>query len=83
MQSGKMRKHTWVAGWFPVEDPKAVLVVYLHDVSETASHTAVYVAAQFLRQPAVRAFALGTQQTDEQAQGAAIEAASARPEEPR
>jgi penicillin-binding protein 2 len=56
MDQGKMRKHTWIAGWFPVEDPKAVLVVYLHDVSETASHTSVYVAAQFLRSQAVRKF---------------------------
>jgi cell division protein FtsI/penicillin-binding protein 2 len=56
MELGKMRKHTWIAGWFPVEDPKAVLVVYLHDVSETASHTSVYVASQFLRTSAVKKF---------------------------
>jgi penicillin-binding protein 2 len=61
MEQGKMRKHTWIAGWFPTEDPKAVLVVYLHDVSETASHTAVYVAAQFLRSPEVKKFLDGAQ----------------------
>lgn len=56
-EAGKMRKHTWIAGFFPVEEPKAILVVYLHDVSETSSHTAVYVAAQFLQTEAVRRFA--------------------------
>jgi cell division protein FtsI/penicillin-binding protein 2 len=56
MEAGKVRKHTWFAGWFPAEKPAAILVVYLHDVSETASHTAVYVAAQFLSDPAVRRF---------------------------
>jgi cell division protein FtsI/penicillin-binding protein 2 len=56
MDAGKVRKHTWVAGWFPAEKPAAIVVVYLHDVSETASHTAVYVASQFLSDPAVRKF---------------------------
>jgi cell division protein FtsI/penicillin-binding protein 2 len=54
MAAGKLRKHTWVVGFFPVEQPRYVLVVYLHDVSETASHTAVYLAAQFLKTAAVR-----------------------------
>jgi cell division protein FtsI/penicillin-binding protein 2 len=53
---GRMRKHTWIAGWFPAEDPQAVLVVYLHDVSETSSHTAVWIARQLLRSEAVRAW---------------------------
>jgi hypothetical protein len=30
--------------------------VYLHNTTETASRTAVHVAAQFLAQPAVRAW---------------------------
>ncbi len=47
------RKHTWVAGWFPAEEPRFVVVVYLHDTSATASHSAVYVASQFLRRPEV------------------------------
>lgn len=59
MEAGKVRKHTWLAGWFPAEKPTAIVVVYLHDVSETASHTAVYVAAQFLSDPAVRRFVEG------------------------
>ena len=50
-----MRKHTWVAGWFPAQDPRYVLVVYLHDTATTSSHSAVYVASQFLREPAVQA----------------------------
>lgn len=71
MDQGKMRKHTWIAGWFPAEAPRAVLVVYLHDVSETASHTAVYVAAQFLRSQAVRQFvAQGRTGAEAQASGA-------------
>jgi penicillin-binding protein 2 len=57
MLAGKMRKHTWIAGWFPAEKPRAILVVYLHDVSETATRSSVYVAAQFLQQAAVRRFA--------------------------
>ncbi len=50
------RKHTWFAGWFPADDPKAVLVVYLHDVSQTSGRTSVYVAKQFLETPAVLSF---------------------------
>ncbi|MFT5734113.1 MAG: cell division protein FtsI/penicillin-binding protein 2 [Planctomycetota bacterium] len=49
-----IRKHTWLAGWFPVEDPRYVVVVYLHDTSATASHSAVYVAGQFLKTDAVQ-----------------------------
>lgn len=50
------RKHTWLAGWFPAEDPRAVVVVYLHDVAFTSSSTAVHVASQFLRSPEVARF---------------------------
>jgi penicillin-binding protein 2 len=64
MEARKLRKHTWVAGWFPADAPKAVVVVYLHDVSETSSHTAVYVAAQFLAQDAVKQFVAGTAAQD-------------------
>ncbi|MEX1024061.1 MAG: penicillin-binding transpeptidase domain-containing protein [Planctomycetota bacterium] len=46
-----VRKHTWVAGWLPADDPKVTFVVFLHDVSVTSSHSAVYVARQFLTQP--------------------------------
>lgn len=43
------RKHTWLAGWFPAGDPRLVIVVYLHDVAFTSSHSAVHVASQMLR----------------------------------
>jgi cell division protein FtsI/penicillin-binding protein 2 len=59
MLAGKWRKHAWIAGWFPASKPRAILVVYLHDVSETATKSAVWIAAQFLHQEAVRRFALG------------------------
>lgn len=52
--AGKSRKHTWVSGWFPADEPVAIVVVYLHNVTETASRTAIHVAAQFLQTPAVR-----------------------------
>jgi cell division protein FtsI/penicillin-binding protein 2 len=54
LEAGKLRKHTWVIGFFPEDQPRFIVVVYLHDVSETASHTAVYLAAQFLKTAAVR-----------------------------
>ena len=38
---------------------KAILVVMLHDTVETSTHTSVYVAAQFLRSPAVKRFVEG------------------------
>jgi cell division protein FtsI/penicillin-binding protein 2 len=63
MQAGKVRKHTWIAGWFPAREPRAILVVYLHDVSETASRSSVWIAAQFLAQEAVRRLARGEEGT--------------------
>ena len=48
------RKHTWVSGWFPHEGPRYVLTVLCHDTTATASHSAVYVAAQFLKTEAVK-----------------------------
>lgn len=68
----KMIKQTWVGGFFPIEDPKAILVVMLHDVTETSSHTSVYVAAQFLRSAAVKRFVEGIAP----AESAAIEASA-------
>ncbi|MDG1051630.1 MAG: penicillin-binding transpeptidase domain-containing protein, partial [Planctomycetota bacterium] len=49
-----MRKHTWLAGWFPAEAPRFVITVYVHDTSATASHSAAYVARKFLRSSAVQ-----------------------------
>jgi cell division protein FtsI/penicillin-binding protein 2 len=59
MLAGKMLKHTWVAGWFPAENPRAILVVYLHFVTETATHSSVYIAEQMLHSEAVQRFARG------------------------
>ncbi len=55
----QMRKHTWFVGFFPYEDPQAVVVVYCHDIGVTAAHSAVHLGAQFLKSPAVQAFAQG------------------------
>jgi cell division protein FtsI/penicillin-binding protein 2 len=53
----RVRKHTWVAGWFPPEQPVAVVVVFVDDTIMTASKSAVWIARQFLRRPEVQAFA--------------------------
>lgn len=50
------RKHTWVAGWLPAEDPQYVFVVFVHDTLATSSHGAVYVARDFLLRDEVRAW---------------------------
>ncbi|MDA1264058.1 MAG: penicillin-binding transpeptidase domain-containing protein [Planctomycetota bacterium] len=44
------RKHAWLAGYFPAEDPKVVIVIYCHD---TSSHIATHMAAQILTNPVV------------------------------
>lgn len=71
-----MRKHTWVAGWFPAEAPRYVLVVYVHDTATTSSHSAVFVASQFLREPAVQQ--LMAEARAEQAQAASGETEQGR-----
>ena len=52
------RKHAWISGWLsqddPHEDPRYVLTVLCHDTAATASHSAVYVAGQFLRSKEVQ-----------------------------
>jgi cell division protein FtsI/penicillin-binding protein 2 len=50
-----MRKHAWVVGWFPVQDPQFVFVLFVHDTSATSSHGAVQLAGQFLQRPEVAA----------------------------
>ena len=52
--TGRVRKHTWVAGWAPYEEPEFVVLVFVHDTSATSSHSAVYVAQEFLLQQEVR-----------------------------
>lgn len=63
-EENRVRKHTWVAGFFPAEKPRAVVVVYLHDTSRTSSHTAVYVTAQFLQTEAVKNWLARTLEAD-------------------
>lgn len=52
----RVRKHTWFAGWFPPEDPVAVVVVFLDDTLMTSSHTSVWVAQKLLKSPEVTEF---------------------------
>ncbi|MFT5286892.1 MAG: cell division protein FtsI/penicillin-binding protein 2 [Planctomycetota bacterium] len=49
--STRTPKHTWVAGWLPPENPVATFVIFLDRAYATSSHTAVYVARQFLQLP--------------------------------
>ena len=51
-----MRKHGWVAGWFPADRPAAVVVAYVHDTSTTARHIATHLCARFLRSGEVQAW---------------------------
>ena len=53
---GGTAKHTWVAGWLPPENPVAVFVIFLDGARATSSHTAVYVARQFLKLPETRSW---------------------------
>ncbi|MFT5197367.1 MAG: cell division protein FtsI/penicillin-binding protein 2 [Planctomycetota bacterium] len=54
-----VRKHTWVVGWLPADDPKLIVAVYVHDTSTTSSHSSVYVMAQFLQHPTIKAYLKG------------------------
>jgi hypothetical protein len=58
-ESGRVRKHTWVAGYAPVDEPRFVVVIFIHDTEATSSHGAVHVAAELLAQPEVRAYLAG------------------------
>ncbi len=51
-----VRKHTWVGGWAPAEDPKVVFVIFVHDTLATSSHGAIYLAREFLLQPEILAY---------------------------
>ena len=55
----QMRKHTWFVGFFPARAPTTVVVVFCHDIGVTSSHSAVHVAAQFLKSPEVQAYVQG------------------------
>lgn len=58
-EDGKVRKHTWFAGWLPVDRPRYVCVVFCHDTRVTSSHSAIWIAQDFLERPAVRELVLG------------------------
>jgi cell division protein FtsI/penicillin-binding protein 2 len=51
---GEKRKHTWVAGWLPPEDPQLAFCVFLHSTSTTSGHSAVWVARQLLLREEIR-----------------------------
>jgi cell division protein FtsI/penicillin-binding protein 2 len=50
----KVRKHTWVMGWAPAEDPKAVFVFFVRDTMATSHYSSTYLARQFLVRPEFR-----------------------------
>lgn len=50
------RKHAWLAGYFPAEDPQFVVVVYCHDTSTTSSRIATHVTRELLTHPLTRTF---------------------------
>ena len=50
------RKHTWVVGWLPADNPKLVVAAFVHDTSTTSSHSSVYLMSQFLRRPEIQAY---------------------------
>ncbi|QDV06496.1 Stage V sporulation protein D [Planctomycetes bacterium Poly30] len=66
-KGGGTRKHTWMAGWFPAREPRYVVVVYVHDTSATASHSAVYLAGQFLKRPEIKELMKLEREVDAQA----------------
>ncbi|MCA9000696.1 MAG: hypothetical protein KDB61_02150 [Planctomycetes bacterium] len=51
-----VRKHTWVVGWLPADDPKVVVAAFVHDTATTSTHSSVYVMAQFLHSEAVQKY---------------------------
>jgi len=51
-----MRKHTWIAGWFPAEDPQLIVVAYVHDTATTSSHGVVHLLSAFLQDAAVQQY---------------------------
>lgn len=50
------RKHTWVAGWLPPEDPELAFCVFLHSTTTTSGHSAVWVTRQLLLREEIRAW---------------------------
>ena len=55
-EDGRVRKHTWIAGWAPAHEPELVFCVFLHDTLATSGHSSVWVAKQLFEHPSVRAW---------------------------
>lgn len=52
-EGARVVKHTWLAGWFPAEAPRYVLVVFCDRTTATASRSSIWLARQFLTHPDV------------------------------
>lgn len=52
----RVRKHTWIGGWLPADDPKLVFVVFEFDTVATASHGAVWLTQALLQREELRAW---------------------------
>lgn len=50
----RVRKHAWVAGWLPAQQPRVVFVVFCADTHSTSSHSSVWLARQLLRDADVK-----------------------------
>lgn len=55
----RVRKHTWLIGFFPYDAPRYVVVVFCNDTLATASHSAIWLAREFLTSPAVQELVRG------------------------
>jgi cell division protein FtsI/penicillin-binding protein 2 len=55
----RVRKHTWLACWFPVEEPRYVLVVFCYETLATSSHSTIWIAQQYLQHPTMKAWLAG------------------------
>ena len=52
----RVRKHTWLACWFPIAEPRYVLVVFCYETLATSSHSTIWLAQQYLQHPTVKAW---------------------------
>jgi cell division protein FtsI/penicillin-binding protein 2 len=52
----RVRKHAWVAGWAPADNPRLVFVVFEHGTQATSHNGAVFLARDLLRQSEVLAW---------------------------
>ena len=52
----RVLKHTWLASFLPAREPRLVLVVFCYRTRATSSHSAIWIAQQFLQHPVLRAW---------------------------